>query len=124
MKELEKSNLSRRCFVKAGVMGIFAVPFLSMGKAIAAGCKPDKNACKKGLVDETHKRFKKYEYTLDATTAKGHKKYKTNADCYNCNFYKVKKEVNKNAPCALFGQKCVVSCGWCNKWMKSKRYKG
>ena len=120
---MTRKNLTRRYFVKAGAMGIFAVPFLSMEKAIAAECKPDATACKKGLLDETDKRYKKYEYTVDAKTATKHKKFKPKADCENCNFYKKKKEKNGNAPCAMFGQKCVTDCGWCNKWMKSKRYK-
>lgn len=123
MNENESKSFNRRCLLKAGTMGLFAVPFLSMSKAIAAGCSADAAACKKGLMDKTDKRFKKYEYTLDAGTAKAHKKFKPNANCGNCNFYKIKKEKNSNAPCAMLGQKCVVSCGWCNKWMKSKRYK-
>jgi len=124
MGELEDKNLSRRCFVRGAVMGLFAVPFISIDRALAAGCKPDKSACKKGLLDKKDRRYKKYAYTVDAKTAQKHIKFKPHADCGNCNFYKIKSEVNGNAPCAMFGQKCVVTCGWCNKWIKSKRYTG
>lgn len=58
-------------------------------------------------------------YTDDTRTvdAKKYPKHTTAQICAKCQFYQTAQEVNKIAPCSIFGGKGVAAQGWCSAFI-------
>lgn len=100
------ANQSRRNFMKAGLLGLAALPFGMgvMSREAFAATLPE--------LPEDHPQAKALHYVVDATTST-HAKYAEGQTCENCMFFKA-----DNNGCALFPQNSVAPAGWCQSWTK------
>ena len=104
---VDRSQASRRRFIKISTAALAAAPFATVvlsGAAAAAEALSESDPTAAAL-----------GYKMDATKAPA-RKDKTSL-CSNCSLYTGKPGA-ADGPCSIFGGKLVTAKGWCSAWAK------
>lgn len=107
---MSNEKISRRSLLKGAVVGLAAVPALSLVSRDASAALP--------LVDPNDPQAKSLGYVHDATKVdpKANPMHKAGANCTNCIQY-TGKPGEAEGGCNLFPGKAVKAAGWCKVWV-------
>lgn len=100
------SQLSRRSLLKKGLFGLAALP-------VGMGVLTSQSFAALPALEESAPQAKALNYVKVAADASGHAKFKADAYCDNCMFFRA-----DNNGCNLFPQNSVEPKGWCQSWVK------
>jgi hypothetical protein len=103
------SRFSRRQLLQGAIMGIAAVPAVSLIADRAEAAEP---------LAETDPAAKSLAYVTDASKVdpKANPTYKAGQHCANCIQYTGKAGAAEG-PCNIFPNKTVMAKGWCKVWV-------
>ena len=107
---------SRRHFLRKAAIIMLLFPW---ARSWACGKAKDPKVLKK-LLDPKSKTAVRLAYVQKAEDGKGHPKWKANADCGNCKFYRPYKKEKDYGKCTMAANRYVPSCGWCKSYLVKK----